>query len=362
MRRPRIKFAHRPVRYSDGHIRLGGIVPGIRLDLADDGGWLWVLLGLLDGRIFDAVVTAMRDRFPGTTEELVRAAVADLELAGHLEEAEAPPAGVDRDRYSRSVELYKWMDLTPGRSGWDVQDALAGSSVVIVGLGGAGCVAAMNLVQSGVGRVHCVDRDVVERSNFNRQLLYQEADEGAFKAEAAVRRLRAHNSTIDISGEVLDVTGPDVLRGLAAGFDVLLLTADKPRDIRSWANRACLETGTPWVCSGYHGPLVSIGLFVPGTGPCFECGAAEERARLARLPERTEWPPAAGVEAPHAANAITVGYAGNAAAHAVISLITDVPPPVVNVRRGFNVVTSRMVPVAVLDAPSPLCPACGPGQ
>ncbi|MGW0846932.1 HesA/MoeB/ThiF family protein [Streptomyces sp. NPDC002787] len=363
MRRPRIKFSHRPVRYGEEHVRIGGIVPGVRGDLVDRDGWVWALLELLDGsRTVDSVAEAMTRSFPYRPAHLVRAAIDELVLAGHVEDADEPVSGLDEvteERYSRSEAQFRWMDRSPLRTGWDAQMSLRQAGVVVIGLGGVGCTAALALVLSGVGRLHCVDRDAVELSNLNRQILYTEADVGQPKVAAAVSRLRSYNSTADITGAEVDIDGPSAARALAADFDVVLLAADTPGEIRSWTNRACLETGSSWVYAGYHGPLVTVGLHRPGEGPCADCGPAEQRARLAALPERTEWSPGIDVVVPQAANAVSAGCAGTLAAHAVISLITGVPALPANRRFGLNLMTMESVPVPEAAEPSPLCPSCG---
>ena len=258
----------------------------------------------------------------------------------------------------------KITDPTPQVSGKrgepQIQFRLGQAAALVIGMGGAGSTAADNLVRSGVGHVHCVDRDVVEASNLNRQGLYRDEDLGAFKVEVAVPRLRSHNPTIEVTGEVLDVDGPEVAHDLASRFDVVLLAADEPREIRMWINQASLATATPWVHTGYDGPLISMGLYRPGAGPCFDCRAAEQRAYLARLPVRTEWPPAGRVPRVHAANAISAGLAGNYAAHAAISLITGVPALKTNREYSLNLLTLESGDLTSLDSPSPRCPSCGP--
>lgn len=364
MLRPRIKFSHRPVRYGAEHVRIGGIVTGLRRDFLDRGGWRWALLGTLDGtRTVEGIIATMVASFPDVSRRQVREIIDDLVLAGYLEDAQESPTNLDeatKDRYGRGSHLFQWMDLTPGNGRWTAQETLARSHVVVVGLGGVGCTAALDLVLSGVGHVHCVDRDVVEWSNLNRQILYTEADIGHLKVEIAVRRLHAYNSTVNVTGTVLDVTGPDILRALATDVDALLIAADDPRPIRSWTNQACVATDTPWVYGGYHGPLISVGLFRPGDGPCFECGCTEGRTRRLDLPTRTEWPPAIGRVQPQAADATSAGLTGNFAARAVISLLTGIPDLPSNLQFGFNLVTLRETPAITLMSSHPHCPVCNP--
>ena len=356
MQHPRVKFPHRPVRL----VQVGGIVPGIGAIVPDPHGWVWDLLLALDGtRTVEQVIADVLASHPQATEHDLRRAIHDL--AGYLEDADRPePVGVaatDRERYSRSVALFGWIDRVPGRTGWEVQRLLWEAKVAVVGVGGVGGAAALALTASGVGHVHCVDGDVVELSDLNRQFLYTEQDVGSPKVEAAVRRLRAYNSGVHVSGQVREIDGPDALTSLATQFDVLVLAVDRPA-IRSWTNRACLDTAKPWVLGGYHGPLVAVGLYLPGTGPCYECGYADERPRREAQPSRTEVVPAAGVESVHAASAVTAGMSGCLAAHAAISLITGAPVLPVNRQYAVNLVT--LVDSFALGPESPVhgCPAC----
>lgn len=365
MKRPRIKFPHRPVRHGQDLVRIGGIVRGIGAFIPDPDGWVWALLERLDGsRTVEQVVGDMLSLFPDRPGHDVRLAIGELTRAGYLEdaaEAESDDLTVgDRERYSRSWMLYQWMDRVPRRTNWDTQVLLRRAKVVLLGLGGVGCSAALALTVSGVGHVHCVDRDVVELSNLNRQILYTEQDIGRPKTEAAVRRLREYNSSVRVTGEQRDIDGPDAVRAFSSEFDVVLLAADQPPAIRSWTNRACLNTGTAWVHGGYHGPLITVGVYRPGTGPCYDCFSTAEQAGHTALPPGTGWSPATNVIPPQAANAVTAGMTGYLAAHATISLITDVPALRFNRRYGLNLVTLQTSLAYGLEAPHPRCPTCGP--
>jgi tRNA A37 threonylcarbamoyladenosine dehydratase len=53
--------------------------------------------------------------------------------------------------------------------------------VAIFGLGGVGGTAYEALVRAGVGTIYAVDKDVVEPSNLNRQILFKNEDVGKEK-------------------------------------------------------------------------------------------------------------------------------------------------------------------------------------
>jgi molybdopterin/thiamine biosynthesis adenylyltransferase len=331
VRRPRIKPEHAPYRIAAGRIRLGGVAYGSAAEIADPAGSVWTLLRCMDGSLgIEQIVARTVDRHPAATPASVRDAVQLLVDAGYVEDAGGPdPSQLterDKERYARARAYFRWMDLTPRASTWEPQVALRQARVTVVGLGGTGGNAAMALAATGVGRLHCVDPDVVELSNLGRQILYTEDDIGRPKVEAAVRRLRRLNSDIDVSGCAGRIGGVDDVVVLCADCDVLLLAADDPVDIRAWTNRGCLRTGTPWVDSGYHGPLVSVAIYVPGKGACYECVQAGQADRHRAAGTQPADPADVADLAPHAVGAASAGLSGHLSAHAVTSLITGVPP------------------------------------
>ncbi|MGO1053730.1 ThiF family adenylyltransferase [Crossiella sp. CA198] len=365
MQRPRIKFEHQPVRYGVDRVRFGGNIPSIAGDVRDPDGWVWALAGTLDGtRTVDQVVADLVHRFPGKTRGDVLEDLDCLRQDGRLEDAAEPDpvelSAAERERYGRGQAYFRWVDRLPRSTSWAAQKLLRQAHVTVAGTGGAGGIAALALAVSGVGHVHCLDPDRVELSNLNRQILFTEADLGRPKVEVTVERLRAHNSTIEITGERTTIDGPAVLRRLAIGCHVLLVTADDPPEIRSWANRACQETGTAWVHAGYHGPQVNIGLYRPGPGPCYDCALAAQRQRRAEQPPVTLWPGADLATPVQAANISSAGTAGLMAAHAVMSLITGAPALPTNCEIGVNLATLRESSTVGPAEPRWDCPTCGP--
>ncbi|MGW5637580.1 HesA/MoeB/ThiF family protein [Streptomyces sp. NPDC003832] len=389
MRRPRIKPEHRAYRTVDGHIRIGSVVYGIGAEVKDPDGWLWTLVQAMDGtRSAGDVVEEVSRRHPELplSASDISVAMADLTEAGYVEDAGAAPSEElterERERYGRGMTLLRWMDLRPRKSAWEPQLRLRRARVLLVGVGGTGGAAARDLVASGVGRLHCVDPDVVELSNLNRQTLYREQDLGTPKTDAALAALRALNSDTTVTGERREVRGPGDLLDLLTGsgtagngatgtgatgsgtpgggpaYDLLLLAADRPAAIRRWANQVCLASGTPWAEAGYRGPLVGVGVFTPGRGACWEClrDAEIERRDLRLGPGQDE--DVASPRMPwNPVNAVTAGLSGSLLAHAAHMLLCDIPRTEPGFRYGLNL----MVPGdAILQRSQrrPDCPAC----
>lgn len=289
MRLPRVKPAHNPVRLPDGTIHLGGPLYGVAAQLDDTDGTVWRLIGLLDGaRELDAVVAEIGRTDPDLDERSIRDSVATLIEMGFVEDAGAPvPAtlsAAEIDRYASSARYFSWTDTAPRPSPYEHQRLLKQSTVTVLGLGGTGGAAAMSLAAVGVGALRCVDFDVVEPGNLNRQILYDEDDVGVPKVEAALRRLRRMNRHVDVSGTRLRVGSVEDLAPLMDA-DMFLLCADAPHpEIELWTNEAALRTRTPWILAQYVGPLTLTGLFLPHRTPCFRC-AAEKYPNLIGGPE-----------------------------------------------------------------------------
>ena len=277
MKRPRIKLVHAPERRANGRIRLGASQYGVAAELVDDlEGTTWRLLGLLDGsRDLDTIVQEMQLAVPTLDSGAIRGAVEKFVSAGFVEDAAAPATGLTQDevrRYLSNTHYLAWVDMQPRASPYVHQERLKGASVTVLGLGGTGSAVAMSLAATGLGALRCVDGDVVETENLNRQLLYTEADVGRAKAEAACERLRQLNALVHVVGEVRSIDSPDAAATLMDRCDLLILCADKPRgEIQRWVGKAALRTGTPWILSAYAGPTIVIGTFVPNETPCFGC-------------------------------------------------------------------------------------------
>lgn len=158
-------------------------------------------------------------------------------------------------------------------AGWGPQGQarLAGSTVVMLGLGGLGGAAAMLLARAGVGRLRLVDPDRVALDNLHRQLLYDEADaaRAAPKAETAARRLAQANREArlePVRAAFQKSNGAELL----GGADLVLDCLDRPQP-RFVLNDLCLELGLPWVHAGVAATQGQVLVLRPGLTPCLRC-------------------------------------------------------------------------------------------
>ncbi|MFC5704118.1 ThiF family adenylyltransferase [Cohnella faecalis] len=155
--------------------------------------------------------------------------------------------------------------------GEDGQRKLKSSAVCIVGMGALGTVLANHMVRAGVGLVRFVDRDYVEQSNLQRQMLYDEEDvhNGYPKAIAAEKKLRKINSDVRLEAIVADVTVHNI-ESLLQGMDLVLDGTDNFQT-RFLLNDACFRMGIPFTYGGAVSSRGMSAILVPGSTPCLRC-------------------------------------------------------------------------------------------
>ena len=145
----------------------------------------------------------------------------------------------DTERYSRQV-------LFPG-IGTAGQQRLAEAHVAVIGCGAMGAASASLLARGGVGTVTIIDRDFVEPSNLQRQVLFDEEDarQSLPKAEAARRHIAQFNSRIAVNAQVADLI-PGNIAELLGPADILLDATDN-FETRYLINDYAVREGKPWI-------------------------------------------------------------------------------------------------------------------
>jgi sulfur-carrier protein adenylyltransferase/sulfurtransferase len=140
-------------------------------------------------------------------------------------------------RYQRHLSLKGF--------GLEGQTKLKGSKVLIVGVGGLGCPAAMYLAAAGVGKIGIADHDVISITNLQRQILYQESQIGKSKAQETVTRLRSLNSQVEYETITSKLTSTNALE-IISKYDVIVDATDN-FPARYLLNDACVLCGKPLV-------------------------------------------------------------------------------------------------------------------
>lgn len=167
------------------------------------------------------------------------------------------------------------------------QQALHGTRVAIVGLGGAGTLLTEGLARLGVGHLVLVDDDTVEESNLARLAGADQRDVGRPKTEVAVRLARRAQPGIGLTALESRVEDPDARHELTQ-CDWIFLAADGAA-ARHWTNATVQQYLVPATQVGVkipvrHGVVGQIHaatrLVMPGTG-CMWCDGLIDPTDLA---------------------------------------------------------------------------------
>lgn len=160
--------------------------------------------------------------------------------------------------------------------GEEGQKKLLKSKVAIIGMGALGTVAANNLCRAGVGFIRMADRDYVEITNLQRQILYDESDakQSLPKVIAAYNHLTKINSEISLEPVITDVNSSNIEQ-LIRDVDLVLDATDN-WEIRLLINEACIEFEIPWIyCGALGGEGMTMNILQGKDTPCLKCFVPE---------------------------------------------------------------------------------------
>jgi molybdopterin-synthase adenylyltransferase len=165
----------------------------------------------------------------------------------------------DVERYARHLVLRE--------IGGPGQQKLRSARVLVVGAGGLGSPAALYLAAAGVGVVGLCDPDTVALSNLQRQVLFDTADVGRLKVDAARDRLAALNPLVQVEAHALAVTAENAA-DVVSGYDLVLDGTDDFAT-RFAVNAACVAAGKPLISGAIGRWTGQIGIFAGR--PCYAC-------------------------------------------------------------------------------------------
>ena len=227
------------------------------------------------------------------------------------------------------------------------QLALSETTIAIVGLGALGCLTASMLARAGVGSLILIDRDIVELTNVQRQLLYTEEDAAKHlpKALAAKHHLESINSDINVTAQVVDLTHVNAER-LLEEADIIVDGLDH-FTTRYILNDVAVKHKKPYLFAGVIASQGNVMSIVPEKPtPCLRCVFPEPPPSGAQDSCDT-----AGVLAP------AIGIAASCQAMDALKCATDHIEKITNTLLTFdlwNVKSSRLD----LGSPHSECPCC----
>ena len=216
--------------------------------------------------------------------------------------------------------------------------------VLCVGAGGLGSPLTLYLAAAGIGRLGLVEFDAVDLTNLQRQVLYETADVGRPKIQAASARLEAINPEIEIVPHPVRLDAGNVM-DLVAAYDIVADGTDN-FPTRYLVNDACVLAGKPNVHASLFRFDGQLSVFDARRGPCYRC----------LFPE----PPPPGV-VPSCAEGgvlgVLPGILGSLQALEVLKLVLGVGEPLLGRLLLFDALALTTREIAI--AKDPDCPVCG---
>ncbi|MEI6730014.1 MAG: HesA/MoeB/ThiF family protein, partial [Pseudomonadota bacterium] len=140
-----------------------------------------------------------------------------------------------------------------------------------VGAGGLGASLLSYLAAAGVGHIGIVDHDRVELSNLQRQIIFEHADIGRLKVEAAKDRLSELNPELKITVYPYKIT-PQNAEEIIAKYDIIADGSDNFAT-RFAVNSACHNLQRTLVSGdvrAYAGQMAVFKSYLPEQ-PCYRC-------------------------------------------------------------------------------------------
>lgn len=238
-------------------------------------------------------------------------------------------------RFSRQIML-PTMDVAG-------QQELVDATVLIVGMGGLGCPAAMYLSAAGVGHLIIADDDTVEITNLQRQIAHEQSNLGESKVSSAETTLKGLNPDVRIT-QINNRLEGDLLEKVVVSADVVVDASDN-FNTRFAVNQSCLKNKKPLVSGAAIRMEGQIAVFDSGNpeSPCYQCLYSECGDDDASCSQN-------GVMAP------LVGIIGSVQAMETIKLITGIGNSLVGRLLLLDATAMQWREMKLPRDPS--CPAC----
>jgi molybdopterin/thiamine biosynthesis adenylyltransferase len=236
------------------------------------------------------------------------------------------------ERYARHLVLRE--------IGGPGQQKLKAARVLVVGAGGLGAPAALYLAAAGVGTIGLVDADTVSLSNLQRQVLFDAADVGRLKVEAAAEHLTALNPhlTVETHPAWLDQANA---QAVISRYDLVLDGTDDFAT-RFAVSDACLAEGKTLVSGALGRWTGQVGVFAGR--PCYRCLVPD-------IPPDAETCALVGVVGALA------GVIGSMMALEAVKVITGAGDPLTGRLLIYDALAAETRTVRIGADPS--CPSCG---
>ncbi len=167
----------------------------------------------------------------------------------------------EKKRYHRQMIISGW--------GEEGQAKLKGTTIGVVGAGGLGSPILMYLAVAGFGKIIVADKDKIELSNLNRQVLHWDKDIGRNKADSVREKLQEMNADVEIVTYTEEVNEENIDR-IFADADALVDALDNFPS-RFLINEFAVKRNIPLFHGAVWGLEGRATTIIPGETACFRC-------------------------------------------------------------------------------------------
>lgn len=237
----------------------------------------------------------------------------------------------DLSRYNRQIIMKEF-----GKIG---QKHLKSTNVSIVGVGGIGSPVAIYLAAAGFGNIRLIDKDYVEFSNLNRQILHWENDIKRAKVKSAKKKLKKINSSIKVEAKHTALTEDNVHKLLETS-DLVIDGLDN-FETRFLVNKFCVANNIPFIHAAVFGLEGRLTTILPHKTPCLRCF-------LPQKPKEQKNFPIFGA---------TAGIIATLEVTEAIKTVCNIGTPLKNRLLQFDGKAMNFYEVAIEKDPN--CPICG---
>jgi molybdopterin-synthase adenylyltransferase len=153
--------------------------------------------------------------------------------------------------------------------GEEGQEKLKRAKVFIAGAGGLGSPIATYLTAAGVGAIRIIDRDKVDLSNLNRQILHWTKDLNRPKIQSAAEKMTALNPEIKVEA-LQETISEDNALDLIKGSNIIMDAMDN-LPTRYILNKTAVKLGIPFVHGAVQGLEGRVLTVIPCQSACLMC-------------------------------------------------------------------------------------------
>jgi adenylyltransferase/sulfurtransferase len=180
----------------------------------------------------------------------------------------------ERLRYNRQIKI---PDI-----GEEGQRKIKEAKVFVAGIGGLGSISSYYLTAAGIGYLKLVDKDKVDTSNLNRQIIHWSNNIDEWKSESAANKLKNLNPHCSIEAVQAEIV-EDNCEELIGECSIIVDAMDNMKG-RRVLNAASVSMGIPYIYGGVHQLDGLASTFVPGKTPCLECVFPDDRSESSQPP------------------------------------------------------------------------------